>query len=74
MGNPLLIALLVLILAPLVWFGAHYVVGRLVRPALLFEESARIAALPIVAVIGVALLAQWLQPVVWSLLRSAGVL
>jgi hypothetical protein len=44
-----------------------------VRPALTFQESARAAALPVAAVIGVALLAQWLQPVVWSLLRSVGV-
>jgi hypothetical protein len=39
---------------------------------LLFEESARLAALPIAAVIGIALLSQWLQPVVWSLWRSTG--
>ena len=63
---------LLLVVAPLFWFGAHYVVGRLVRPALLFEESARIAALPVVAVIGIALLSQWLQPLVWSVWRAAG--
>lgn len=63
---------LLLVVGPLFWFGAHYVVGRLVRPALLFEESARIAALPVVAVIGIALLSQWLQPLVWSLWRAAG--
>jgi hypothetical protein len=45
-----------------------------IRPALTLHESARVAALSVAAVIGVALLAQWLQPVVWSLLRSAGVL
>jgi hypothetical protein len=54
--------------------GAHWAVGRWVRPALTLHESVRVAALPVAAVIGVALLAQWLQPVVWSLLRSAGVL
>lgn len=63
---------LLLVVAPLFWFGAHYVVGRLVRPALLFEESARIAALPVAAVIGIALLSQWLQPLVWSVWRAAG--
>ena len=63
---------LLLVVAPLFWFGAHYVVGRLVRPALLFEESARIASLPVAAVIGIALLSQWLQPLVWSLWRAAG--
>lgn len=63
---------LLLVVAPLFWFGAHYVVGRLVRPALLFGESARIAALPVVAVIGIALLSQWLQPLVWSVWRAAG--
>jgi len=64
---------LLLVVAPLFWVGAHWVVGRCVRPALTFQESARVAALPVAAVIGVALLAQWLQPVVWSLLRAVGV-
>jgi len=65
---------LLLVVAPVFWVGAHWLVGRWVRPALTFEESARVAALPVAALIGVALLAQWLQPVLWSLLRGLGVM
>jgi hypothetical protein len=64
--------ILLLVVAPVFWVGAHWGVGRWVRPVLSFEESARMAALPVAALIGVALLAQWLQPVLWSLLRAGG--
>ena len=64
---------LLLVVAPVFWVGAHWAVGRWVRPPLTFEESARVAAWPLAALIGVALLAQWLQPVLWSLLPAVGV-
>lgn len=66
--------LLLLVVAPVLWFGAHWVVGRLARPALGFADSARIAALPLVYALVLAAVAPSLQSAAWSLLRSSGAL
>lgn len=64
--------LLLLIAAPVVWFGAHWAVGRLARPQLAFADSARIAGLPLVYALALAAIAPTLQSLTWSLLRSLG--
>lgn len=64
--------LLLLTVAPLFWFGAHWVVGRLARPQLSAADTARIAALPLVYTVGVAAVAPTLQSLAWSALRSLG--
>lgn len=61
--------LLLLTVAPLFWFGAHWVVGRLVRPKLSFADSARIAASPLLYALVLAAIAPTLQSLAWSLLR-----
>lgn len=71
MGLAVFYALL-LTLAPLAWFGAHWAVGRLVRPAMPFGESARIAGSPVVFALVAAGIAQTLQPFAWSLARAMG--
>jgi hypothetical protein len=64
--------LMLLTAAPLVWFGAHWAVGRFVKPPLSFGDSARIAASPLIYVLAVALVAAPLQSIAWSMLRSLG--
>lgn len=64
--------LMLLTVGPLFWFAAHWAAGRLVRPQLRFSESARIAGSPIVLAIALAMLAQTLQPIAWSMLRAMG--
>jgi hypothetical protein len=64
--------LLLLILAPVLWFGAHWAVGRLTKPQLAFADSARIAGLPLAYTLVLAAIAPLLQSVAWSLLRSLG--
>ena len=59
--------------APIVWFGSHWLVGRISRPPMLFADSARVAGSPIVYLITVAMIAHLLQSLAWSLLRSLGV-
>jgi hypothetical protein len=65
--------LLLLTAAPVFWFGAHWVVGRLARPQLSFADSARIAGLPLAYAVALALVAPALQSFAWSLLRSLGI-
>jgi hypothetical protein len=65
--------LLLLTVAPVLWFGAHWAVGRLVRPQLAFVDTVRIAGLPIVYALALAAVAPALQAIAWSLLRSLGV-
>lgn len=64
--------LLLLIAAPVLWFGVHWVVGRLVRPQLAFLDSARIAGLPLAYAFVLAAIAPTLQSIAWALLRSVG--
>lgn len=64
--------LLLLIAAPVLWFGAHWAVGMLSRPQLSFADSARIAGLPLVYALALAAIAPTLQSFAWSLLRSLG--
>ena len=65
--------LLLLTAAPVFWFGAHWVVARLARPQLSFADSARIAGLPLLYALALALIAPVLQSFAWSLLRSLGI-
>lgn len=63
---------LLLTIVPLFWFGAHWMTGRLVQPALRFGESALIAASPILLGIVLAIVAHRLQSLAWSMLRMMG--
>jgi hypothetical protein len=64
--------LLLVTAVPLLWFGAHWAVGRLARPQLSFGDSARIAGSPLVYGLALALVAPLLQSMAWSLARSLG--
>lgn len=64
--------LMLLAVAPIFWFGAHWMVGRLSSPPLAFGESVQIAGSPIVFVLVLSAVAHALQPIAWSMLRSAG--
>ncbi|MFD0724888.1 hypothetical protein [Lysobacter brunescens] len=61
---------LLLVAAPLLWFGMHWAAGRLVTPALSFADSARIAVSPLAYALVVAGIAPILQSIAWSLARS----
>lgn len=63
---------LLLVIAPVFWFGAHWIVGKFVQPALNFRESVQIAGSPIAFVIVMSLAAHTLQPIAWTILRSMG--
>lgn len=65
--------LMLLVVAPIFWFGAHWMAGRLACPRLMFGESALIAGSPIVFGLALSAVAHALQPIAWSWLRSAGV-
>lgn len=65
--------LLLLTAAPLLWFGTHWAVGRLVRPQLSFRDSARIAGSPLLYAVAVAMVAPMLQSLAWSVLRSLSI-
>lgn len=58
--------------APLLWFGAHWIVGKSRRPTLTFRESALIAGSPLLFAFVVAMIAHRLQPIAWSILRAMG--
>lgn len=64
--------MLLIAVAPLIWFGAHWAVGRLARPQLSLADSARIAGLPLVYVLALAAVAPTLQSLAWSLARALG--
>ena len=57
-------------LAPLLWFGLHWLAGRAVRPALTSGESLQLALAPLIVALGIAILAHRLQPVAWALARA----
>jgi len=59
-------------LAPIFWFGAHWIVGKLATPSLGFGESAQIAGSPILLCIALSFVAHTLQPIAWSILRMTG--
>jgi hypothetical protein len=63
--------LLLFTAAPLAWFGLHWLVGRMTRPPLSFADSLQLAVLPPAFAIAVALGAQALQPVGWSIALAA---
>lgn len=63
---------LLLAVAPVFWFSAHWLVGRFVRPPLSFGESAQIAGSPLALGIALSWAAHVLQPVAWQMLRSVG--
>lgn len=64
--------LMLLTVAPIFWFGAHWMVGKLARPPLTFGETVQIAGTPIVFGLALSAVAHALQPIAWSLLSSAG--
>jgi hypothetical protein len=64
--------LLLIAAAPFFWFGAHWVVGRLLTPKMPFGESARIAGSPLAFLLADAMVAHSLQTPAWILLRAMG--
>lgn len=58
--------------APVLWFGFHWIVGRFTKPPMLFRDSARVAASPLIYLIAVSMIAHPLQSLAWSLLRLLG--
>ena len=64
--------ILLLVVAPPVWFGLHWVVGRFASPPLTLGESAAVAASPIAVGLVAVYVAHALQTPVWQLLRSLG--
>jgi hypothetical protein len=58
--------------APVLWFGSHWVVGKFTRPPMLFRDTAWVAASPLVYLIAIAMIAHPLQALAWTLLRSLG--
>jgi hypothetical protein len=63
---------LLLLVAPVLWFGAHWLVGRTASPPLSFGESAAIAGSPIAFALLASYVAHALQTPAWTLLRSLG--
>jgi hypothetical protein len=64
--------LMLLIVAPLFWFGVHWLIGRRTQPRLDPGEIILIAGAPIGFVIAAAGVAHALQPWAWRALRSFG--
>lgn len=64
--------ILLLTIAPVFWFGSHWVVGKLAKPPMAMNESAFIAASPVGFLVAAAMVAHALQPFAWWLLRLAG--
>ncbi len=62
----------VLTLAPVFWFGAHWLVGRFGQPPLSSADSALIAGSPLALGLVMSAVAHTLQPIAWSMLRSLG--
>lgn len=59
---------------PIVWFGAHWLVGKAVSPPLSAGESIAIASSPIAFGLAAAYIAHALQRPAWLLLRHLGLL
>lgn len=64
--------IMLLVAAPLAWFGAHGVVGRMASPPLSLAESAAVAASPLAVGLVAVYVAHALQTPVWQFLRSMG--
>ncbi len=62
-----------LFVAPWLWFGCHWIVGKCVKPSLAFNESMLIAGSLIVLGFILVLLAHQLQSVAWFALRFLGI-
>ncbi len=65
---------LLLTVAPIFWFGAHWLVGKSASPPLSFGESASIAASPIVFGLAATYIAHALQTPAWLFLKQLGLL
>lgn len=63
---------LLLTVVPLCWFGGHWLAAKILGPSLKFGESMLIAASPIALGILLVMAAHTLQPMAWSILRTAG--
>lgn len=63
---------MLLIVGPIFWFGAHWLVGKLTHPSMTLGESAPIAVSPLACGIGAALLGHWLQGPAFLLLDALG--
>lgn len=63
--------LLLFTAAPLVWFGLHWLVGRVARPQLTAGESLQMALFLPAFAIAASIVAHQLQPVAWAIARSA---
>lgn len=64
--------ILLLGVGPFVWFGAHWLVGKLGSSRLTFGESALIAGSPLALGLVLVQVAHMLQPFAWYLLRAIG--
>lgn len=64
--------ILLLTIAPVFWFSAHWMVGKLALPPLSFSESSLIAGSPLVLGFMLTIVAHSLQSIAWSMLRSLG--
>lgn len=62
--------LLLIIVAPPLWFAMHWVVGRATKPPLAFGDTARIAVSPILYAMVLAAVAPALQSFAWAVLRA----
>lgn len=63
---------LLLVIAPIFWFGAHWIVGKFGGSAWSAGESAQVAGSPILLVVMLSAIAHMLQPIAWKLLRAIG--
>jgi hypothetical protein len=58
-------------LAPALWLGGHWLAGRAGRPPLTARESLCLALTVPAFGIGAVLVAHWLQPIAWAIVRAA---
>lgn len=63
---------LLLVVAPVAWFGAHILVGRLLRPPLPTADAVLVAATPLLYLFAVSAVGHLLQTQAWLLLRRLG--
>ncbi|MBM3374459.1 MAG: hypothetical protein FJY44_11385, partial [Betaproteobacteria bacterium] len=57
---------LLIVAAPLLWFGMHWAVGRMMQPPLAFGDSALVAGSPLLYALAAASVAHPLQSLAWS--------
>lgn len=58
-------------LAPALWLGGHWLAGRIGRPPLAARESLWLALTVPAFAIGAVVVAHWLQPIAWAIVRAA---